>query len=88
MTHPGRLGDRFTGLGAQKTLFKGVIQRSESHKCNIRLVASILSHKRITAFIDSHRRLSVTIAPYKHTQRHSSEGCLYSSEKKHGDVEC
>ena len=30
---------------------------------------------------DTHRRLSATIAPYKFSQRHSREGCLFSSEK-------
>ena len=30
---------------------------------------------------DTHRRLSAIIASYKFTQRHSSEGRLFSSEK-------
>ena len=38
--------------------------------------------KRMEIFIfDTHRRLSAIIAPYKFTQRHSSEGCLFSWEK-------
>ena len=30
---------------------------------------------------DTHWRLSIIISLYKFTQRHSSEGCLFSSEK-------
>ena len=36
---------------------------------------------------DTHWRLSTITAPYKFTQGHSSEGCLFSSEKT-CDVEC
>ena len=36
---------------------------------------------------DAHRRLSAIIAPYKFTQRDSSEGCVFSSEKT-CDVKC
>ena len=31
---------------------------------------------------DTHRRLPPYFFPYKYTQRFSSEGCLFSSEKK------
>ena len=30
---------------------------------------------------NTHRRLSAIISPFKFTQRHSSEGCLFTSEK-------
>ena len=30
---------------------------------------------------DTHRRLSAIIPRYKYTLRHSSEGCLFPSEK-------
>ena len=37
--------------------------------------------------LDSHRQLYTMISPYKHTQRKSSKGCLFSSEKTY-DMEC
>ena len=36
---------------------------------------------------DTRRRISAVISPYKCTQRHSSEGFLFSSETNF-DVEC
>ena len=36
---------------------------------------------------DTRQPLSAPICPYKYTQRHSSEGYLFSSEKT-CDVEC
>ena len=30
---------------------------------------------------DTHRPLSAIISPFQFTQRHSSEGCLFTSEK-------
>ena len=36
---------------------------------------------------DTHRQLSAMITPHKYTQRHSSEGCLFSSERIF-DLEC
>ena len=36
---------------------------------------------------DTHMQLSAIICHYKFSQSHSSEGCLFSSEKT-GDVEC
>ena len=36
---------------------------------------------------DTHRLLSDKISPFEFTQRHSSEGCLFTSEKA-CDVEC
>ena len=30
---------------------------------------------------DTHQRFSAIISPFKFTQRHSSEACLFSSEK-------
>ena len=36
---------------------------------------------------DTQRRLSAIISHFKFTQRHSSEGCLFTSEKT-SDIEC
>ena len=30
---------------------------------------------------DTHRQLSTIVSPFKFMQRHSSEGCLFTSEK-------
>ena len=44
--------------------------------------------KRMEVLIfDTHRPLSAIISPFQFTQRHSSEGCLFTSEKT-CDVEC
>ena len=37
--------------------------------------------------IDTYPRLSAKMSPYKYTQRHSNEGCIFSLEKTY-DVEC
>ena len=75
--------------------FKGIVKRAEPCKCDILIVSRIFWHKRITTFFKrmeifmfyTHRRLSAIIAPYKFTQGHANEGCLFSSEKT-CDVEC
>ena len=70
-------------------LFKGIVKWAEPGKCDILLVSRILWHKRITrslkvwtpSFIfDTHQRLFAIIAPYKFTQCHSHEACLFSSK--------
>ena len=69
--------------------FKGIVKRAETCKCEFFLVSRTVLHKRITASLkqmaififDVHRWLAAIISPYKFTQRHSSEGCLFSSEK-------
>ena len=44
--------------------------------------------KRMEILIfDIHWQLSTIVSPYKFMQRHSSEGCLFTSEKT-CDIEC
>ena len=76
---------------------KGTVKRAEPGKCDILLVSRTLWHKRITPSLKEwtfsfwyslatfhHNSI---IAPYKLTQRHSHDGCLFSSEKT-CDIAC
>ena len=45
------------------------------------------SKKMEVMIFDTHQRLSAIIPPYKYTQHHSSESCLFSLEKT-CDIEC
>ena len=67
---------------------KGIVKWVEPCKCDILLVSRILWHRRMEIFMfGNHWQLSTVIAPYEFTECHSSEGCLFSSEKTF-DVEC
>ena len=74
---------------------QGIVKWGEPCKCVILLVSRILWHKRINPYFesmeilifDTHQRLCAKISLFEFTQRHSSEGCLFTS-KKPCDVEC
>ena len=78
-------------------LFKGIVKWAEPGKCVMcyssrfkdtltEVNQSFFKRMEILLF-DTHQRLSAIISPFKFTQRHSSEGCLFMSEKT-CEVEC
>ena len=59
-----------------------IVKRTELYKYDIHLVLRIHLHERmeIMTFL-TQWPISAIISPYKYTQHHSSEGCLYLLEK-------
>ena len=74
---------------SKKVYFKGILKRTKPYKLDIRLVWRIresslkecrLWHLIVTLTL-TQSWLSAIISLYKYTQQHSSEGCLFLSEK-------
>ena len=60
---------------------------SSHFKDNLTLENQPFFKRMEISIFDTHRPLSAIISPFQFTQRHSSEGCLFASEKP-CDVEC